>query len=272
MPELEIGVAVVVLILGWRSRVGRRARGIAEQRITRLLNRSEDPVQALDLSYQKQREALQSVRRGIAEVVTSQKRLEIQAAQLSQAKERLEGQARTALQQGREDLARLALTRAQAASSQIESLQQQVAQMADQEQRLELTSQQLAARVQSFKTKRDTLSAQYSAAKASARVGETLTGISKDVGDVGMMVERAQEKTLEMQARASAIDQLIDTGAVDAVGSSSGDDIDRQLRQGITEQSVEAQLASLHQELLGGPTAPRIGPTGSPGVHSEEGG
>ena len=85
MPELEIAAAVVVLILGWRSRIGRRARSIVEQRISHLLDRSDNPIEALDLSYQKQREALQSVRRGLAEVVTSQKRLEIQAAQLYQA-------------------------------------------------------------------------------------------------------------------------------------------------------------------------------------------
>ncbi|MHB1576391.1 MAG: PspA/IM30 family protein [Candidatus Dormibacteria bacterium] len=274
MPELEIAAAAaVVLILGWRSGVGRRARSIVEQRISHLLDRSENPVEALDLSYQRQREALQSVRRGIAEVVTSQKRLEIQAAQLEQSKQRLEAQARSALQQNREDLARLALTRAQAATTQIGSLQQQIAQMAEQEQRLELTSHQLEARVQSFKTKRDTLSAQYSAARASARIGEALTGISKDVGDVGMAVERAQEKTRDMQARAAAINQLMDTGALGTVGSSDGDDIDRQLRQGITDQSVEAQLKSLRQELLDGPDATlRIGPTGSPGAHSEEGG
>ena len=273
MPELEIAAAVVVVILGWRSRVGRRARSIVEQRISGLLNRAEDPVEALDLSYQKQREALQSVRRGIAEVVTSQKRLEIQAAQLEQAKQRLEAQARAALQQDREDLARLALTRAQAASTQLQSLQQQIAQMAEQEQRLGLTSHRLEARVQSFKTQRDTLSAQYSAARASARIGETLTGISKDVGDVGMAVERAQERTREMQSRAAAIDQLMDTGALGTLGSSDGDDIDRQLRRGIADQSVEAQLTNLRQELLGGPDAtPRIGPAGSPGAHSEEGG
>ncbi len=273
MPELEIAAAVVVLILGWRSRIGRRARSIVEQRISHLLDRSENPIEALDLSYQKQREALQSVRRGLAEVVTSQKRLEIQAAQLNQAKERLVQQARAALQQNREDLARIALTRAQAASVQLESLHQQIAQMAEQEQRLELTSHRLEARVQSFKTRRDTLSAQYSAARASTRIGETLTGISKEVGDAGMAVERAQEKTREMQARAAAVDQLIDTGTLGTLGSADGDDIDRQLRQGLTEQAVEAQLTNLRQELLDGPAAtPRIGPAGSSGAHSEEGG
>ncbi|HVD03797.1 MAG TPA: PspA/IM30 family protein [Candidatus Dormibacteraeota bacterium] len=274
MTPLDIGAvaAVVLLIMGWRTGVGRRARNLAQQKITRLLHRAENPVDALDLSYQKQREALLTVRRGIAEVVTSQKRLEIQAAQLRQSQDRLQGQARTALQQGREDLARLALTRSQTASAQIDSLQEQIVHLRDQEQKLELTSQKLQARVESFKTQRDTLKAQYSAAQASARIGETVTGISGEMRDVGMMLERAQDKTQQMQARASAIDQLISSGTLDTLGAPGEDDIDRQLRAGVTEVAVDAQLTRLRQELLADtPAQPRIGPAGQSEVNSEQG-
>ncbi len=252
-PGLELLGVVIVVAVGWRTGVGRRARNIAQQKISHLMDRAENPVEALDLSYQKQREALLSVRRGVAEVVTSEKRLEIQATQLHQSQDKLQGQARLALQQGREDLARLALTRSRDAGVQLDSLRQQIAQLKDQEQRLEMTAQKLAARVESFRTQRDTLKAQYSAARASARIGETVTGIAGDMKDVNLMLERAQDKTQQMQARASAIDQLITSGTLDTLGTAPGDDIDRQLRVTADDAAVEAQLNQLRQEILADP-------------------
>ncbi|HUY98392.1 MAG TPA: PspA/IM30 family protein [Verrucomicrobiae bacterium] len=236
----------------------RRMSDVFQQKVTKVLDRAEDPVQAIDLSYQKQLEALQQVRRSVAEVLTSQKRLEMQAGQLQQSEDKLQGQARLALQQGREDLAKLALTRAQAAQSQLDGLQQQIQQMKDQEQKLEITAQKLQAKVESFRTQRETLKAQYSAAQASTKIGEAVTGLSDQMADVTMMTERAQDRITQMQARASAIDQLVDSGTLDQIGISSGDDIDRQLQARVTDASVDAQLAAMKHELLPAPAPARL--------------
>ncbi|HUY08276.1 MAG TPA: PspA/IM30 family protein [Candidatus Dormibacteraeota bacterium] len=249
-------IAVVVVGAASRTSVGRRAVNLAQQKITRLLNRAENPVEALDLAYQKQLEALQQVRRGVAEVVTSEKRLEMQATQLRQSQVKLQGQAKLAVEQGRDDLARLALTRSQAADVQLQSLDQQVQQLKDQEQKLQLTAQRLQTRVEGFRTQKDTLKAQYSAAQASARIGETVTGISSDMTDVNLMLERAQDKTSQMQARAAAIDELVSSGTLDALGGGGGDDIDRQLQAISGDAAVEAQLHQLRQEVLAKPTEP----------------
>ncbi len=237
----------------------RRMSDVFQQKVSKVLDRAEDPVEAIDLSYQKQLEALQQVRRSVAEVLTSEKRLEMQAAQLQQSQTKLQGQARLALQQGREDLAKLALTRSQTAQSQLDGLQQQIQQMKDQEQKLELTAQKLQAKVESFRTQRETLKAQYSAAQASTKIGEAVTGLSDQMADVTMMTERAQDRITQMQARASAIDQLVDSGTLDQIGISSGDDIDRQLQAKVTDSAVDSQLAQMRQELLAGPAAPRLG-------------
>ncbi|HVB53975.1 MAG TPA: PspA/IM30 family protein [Candidatus Acidoferrales bacterium] len=256
MGFVELAIAVVVLGAASRTTVGRRAVNLFQQRFTRLLNRAENPVEALDLAYQKQITALQQVKRGVAEVVTSEKRLELQAGQLRQNQVKLQSQAKLAVQQGRDDLARLALTRSQAADVQLESLDQQVQQLKDQEQKLQLTAQKLQARVEAFRTQKDTLKAQYSAAQASARIGETVTGISTDMTDVNLMLERAQDKTSQMQARAAAIDQLVSSGTLDAIGSGGGDDIDRQLQAISGDAAVEAKLHQLRQELLVKPADP----------------
>jgi phage shock protein A len=237
----------------------RRMSDLVQQKANKVLDKAENPVEALDLSYQKQMEGLQQVKRSVADVLTSEKRLEMQQAQLRQSQEKLQGQAKLALQQGREDLARLALTRAQDAQTQADNLQAQIVQLKDQEQKLEITAQKLQAKVEAFRTQRETMKAQYSAAKASTQVGEAVTGLSEHMADVNMMMERAQDKTQQMQARAAAVDSLVDSGTLDTIGISSGDDIERQLQSGLTESQVEAQLAALKQEMLpAAAPAPRI--------------
>jgi phage shock protein A len=243
----------------------RRMSDLFQQKANKVLDRAEDPVDALDLSYQKQLESLQQVRKSVAEVLTSEKRLEMQADQLQQTQQKSQTQAKLALQQGREDLARLALTRAQQAQAQADGMQQQIQQLKDQEQKLELTAQKLQAKVESFRTQRETIKAQYSAAKASTQVGEAVTGLSEQMTDVNLMVERAQDKTQQMQARSAAIDSLVDSGTLDQIGVTSGDDIDRQLQGQLTDSQVDAQLAAMKQDMLGTTdTAPRISAAPSP--------
>ncbi len=222
----------------------RRMSDLFQQKANKVLDRAEDPVDALDLSYQKQLEALQQVKRSVAEVLTSEKRLEMQAAQLQQTADKSQAQAKVAIQQGREDLARLALTRAQQAQAQLDGMQGQIQQLKDQEQKLEVTAQKLTAKVESFRTQRETIKAQYSAAKASTQIGEAVTGLSEQMTDVNLMMERAQDKTQQMQARSAAIDSLVDSGTLDTIGTSSGDDIDRQLQGQLTDTQVDAQLAA----------------------------
>ncbi|HVB13846.1 MAG TPA: PspA/IM30 family protein [Candidatus Dormibacteraeota bacterium] len=233
----------------------RRMSDLFQQKANKVLDRAEDPVDALDLSYQKQLEALQQVKRSVAEVLTSEKRLEMQAAQLQQTSDKSQTQAKLALQQGREDLARLALTRAQQAQAQLDGMQAQIQQLKDQEQKLEVTAQKLTAKVESFRTQRETIKAQYSAAKASTQIGEAVTGLSEQMTDVNLMMERAQDKTQQMQARSAAIDSLVDSGTLDTIGISSGDDIDRQLQGQLTDSQVDAQLAAMKQEVLASPDA-----------------
>lgn len=250
---LGIDAVVVVLLLGLglgsRTSVGRRAINLLRQKVDRLFDRAEDPVEALDLAYNKQLEALQQVKRGVAQVVVSERRLAIQASDLRTSQEKLRTEARLAVGQGRDDLARLALTRAESAKEQISVLEQQVEQLQEQENRLQSTSQRLQLRVASFRSQRDQLRAQYTAAQASVRIGETVTGLSEEMTDVHRMLDRAQDRTAEMQARAEAIEQLVASGQIAELGSAAGDDIDRQLAAASRDTSVDAELIRLRRDL-----------------------
>ena len=227
----------------------RRMSDVFQQKVSAAVDKAEDPAQALDLSYQKQLEALQQARRSVADVLTSEKRLELQADQLTQSIAKLQGQARTALGQGKEDLAREALTRAQLAQTQLDGLTQQIATVKQQEQKLEFTVQKLQARIETFRMQRDTMKAQYQAAKASTNVAESATGLSEQMADVSMMVDRSRDKIAQMQARSAAVGQLLDSGVLDDPGASGGDDIDRQLGSGGGDAAVQAQLDAMKQQM-----------------------
>ena len=100
---------------------------VIKAKINKLLDKAEDPAETLEYSYQKQMELLQNVKKGIADVVTSKKRLQLQQQKLEQQVVKLDTQARQALAQNREDLARVALERKQFAQGELQSLDPQVA-------------------------------------------------------------------------------------------------------------------------------------------------
>src|SRR6059058_5750978 len=113
-----------------------RMSTVIKSKISRMLDRAEDPGETLDYGYQKQVELLQNVKKGIADVVTSKKRLQMQSEKLQQNIVKLDTQARQALAQGREDLARMALERKNVAQTELQSLDSQVAELEKQQEQL----------------------------------------------------------------------------------------------------------------------------------------
>jgi phage shock protein A len=219
---------------------------IFRSKANKALDKAEDPRETLDYSYQRQLDLLAKVRRGVADVATSRKRVELQVNQLEQQSAKLQGQAEKAISVGREDLAREALTRKSGLAGQIGDLKAQHAQLQGEEEKLTLAQQRLQAKVESFRTRKETIKATYTAAEAQTKINEAMSGIGEEMGDVGMAIQRAEDKTAQMQARAGAIDELIASGALDDVSQvSAGDDIARELDSMSSEAEVEAELARL---------------------------
>jgi len=223
-----------------------RIRLIFGAKANKALDRAEDPNETLDYSYQKMLEMQTKVRRGVADVATSRKRVELQVNQLESQAAKLQGQAEKAISVGREDLAREALTRKSGLASQIADLQAQHAQLQGEEEKLTLAQQRLQAKVESFRTRKETIKATYTAAEAQTKINEAMSGIGEEMGDVGLAIQRAEDKTAQMQARAGAIDELIASGALDDVSAvGRGDDIARELDALGSAAEVEAELARL---------------------------
>ncbi len=236
---------------------------IFRSKANKALDRAEDPRETLDYSYTRQLELLSKVRKGVADVATSRKRVELQANQLQQQADKLHQQAQKALGVGREDLAREALTRKSAITAQVAELQAQHAQLQGEEEKLTLASQRLQAKVEAFRTRKETLKATYTAAEAQTRINEAFSGISEEMGDVGLAIQRAEDKTATMQARAGAIDELIASGALDdATSLNRGDDIARELEAMSSQSDVEAELAALKAGATG--STPAVGAAEAP--------
>ena len=231
-----------------------RASLIVKSKVSKLLDKAEKPTETLDYSYEKQLELLQNVRRGVADVTTSKKRLQVQAEKLEQEVVKLEGQARQAIGANREDLARRALERKSGIQQELVGLDTQVQQLAGQQDKLVEQQKALTVRVEQFRSQKEVIKAQYSAAEASARIGEAVTGIGNQMSDMGTALQRAKDKTEEMQARAAAMDELVESGALQDL-TSDKNDIDRELAALSSTSQVDSELAKLKAELGSGPAA-----------------
>src|SRR5829696_5166444 len=225
---------------------------VIKSKLSRLLDRAEDPSETLDYSYEEQLKLLQDVKRGIADVVTSKKRLQLQADKLEQSLVKLDTQARDAVAAGREDLARQALERKTLAQQQLQGLDVQIQQLQGQQEKLASSEKQLSAKVEAFRSQKEVIKAQYSAAEAQVRIGEAASGIGEQMADTGLAIQRAKDKTEQMQARAAAVDELVEAGTLEDFSAGGETPLDRELAALASSSEVDADLERLKAEVGAG--------------------
>ncbi len=238
-----------------------RMSTVFKAKISRLLDKSEDPGETLDYGYQKQVELLQNVKKGIADVVTSKKRLQMQSTKLEQSVVKLDTQARQALSQGREDLARAALERKTVAQTELQSLDTQINELETQQEQLTANEKKLRTKIETFRTKKEVIKAQYSAAEAQVKISEAANGVGEEMADLGLAIQRAEDKTEQMRARAGAVEELEAAGTFEDLGQLGGgqDDIDRELAQMGAGAQVDDELSAMKAELgSGGGDSPQL--------------
>jgi phage shock protein A len=242
--------------------LGGRFSTVVKAKISKMLERAEDPGETLDYGYNKQLELLQNVKKGIADVVTSKKRLQMQEEQIKQQVVKLDTQARQALAQNREDLARAALERKTVAQTELQTLDKQIAELETQQEQLTENEKKMRAKIEAFRTKKEVIKAQYSAAEAQVKISEAASGVGEQMADLGLAMQRAEDKTEQMRARASAVEELEKAGTFDDITQLGPpqDDIDRQLAQLSAGSQVDDELAKMKAELgQGGGEAPALG-------------
>jgi len=234
-----------------------RAHDILAAKTNKALDAAEKPDEMLDLSYEQMLDHLTKVRQALVTVAASRKQIELQEQQLQHSVDHLQDQAKAALAVGKEDLAREALQRKATAQAQIDGMESQHQQLAEEQEKLEQTLAALQQRVNQFRTQKETLKAQYTAANAEASVNESVAGISSTLDDSGAALQRAQDKIATMQARAGALDELLQSGVLEDVGGDT-DDIQRELDEAGASADVDRELAALKAQIGPGDSKPEL--------------
>jgi len=224
-----------------------RVRLLLNTEVSSALDQAEDPRQVLDYAYNQQQQLLITLRRGLVDVATSKQQLEHQARRLETRIPQLDDQARRAVEAGRDDLARVALERKRLALSEVEGLTKQIAEVESDKQRLAAQERTLQVRVEQFRTHREVVSARYTAAEAEVRLKESLAGVSGELAELSMAVGRAEEKADRLQARARAIDSLVDLGSFPPIGG--GDFVEAELLRITVSKEIDAELAKIKSEV-----------------------
>ncbi len=213
-------------------------------KVSAVLDQAEDPRQVFDYAYIQQQEFLRTVKRGLVDVATTKYQLEHQIRKRQARLPELEGQARQAMAAGREDLARIILQRKQISLGEMAALEEQLAEVVQEERKLVATEQQIAMHIDQFRTRREIFSARYNAAEAQVRINEALIGVSSELGELCLALGRAEEKAQHMLARASALDALVQDGVLD-ISIGTGDFVEAELRQIAANSAVEEEMKAL---------------------------
>jgi phage shock protein A len=234
-----------------------RAHDIVAAKTNKALDAAENPNEMLDYSYEQMLDHITQVRRALVDITASKKQLELQQQQLQQSVDHLGDQAKAALAANREDLAREALSRKAAAQQEIDGMGPQQQQLAEEEQKMEQTLSALQDRVNKFRSQKEVMKAEYTAASAESSVNEEVTGISRSFSDSGAALQRAQDKIANMQARAQATDELLQSGVLEDVGGDT-DDIQHELDEAGANAEVDKELAALKAQLGSGDAKPEL--------------
>jgi phage shock protein A len=225
-----------------------RFLNLLKQKVNKVLEKYDDPREALDYSATKQTELIQRLRREIVEVVASKKRLEMQKARILENINKLQEQAKSAIKAGRDDLATLALERKNANQAQLKELEHEITSIQNEQDKLENAEKRLSIKVEEFKSKKEIIKAKYSSAEAEVRIKENITGISEEMSDIGVAMSRAEEKTEAMKSRAMAIDDMIDSGSL-VDYTDNKDQLETDLEKTEIKSKVDDELAELKSSL-----------------------
>jgi phage shock protein A len=226
--------------MGLISRMG----AMIEARISMLIDGFQSPGEALDYSYRRQLDLNYKIKRGIAGVVTSKRRLEMQRNSLEEDIKRLDRDAREAMTAGRENLAEIAIQRKVRTNDQIQSLGEQIESLKKEQERLTDMNRKLEGRIESFRAQKESIKAQYTAAEAKVRIKEATSGLGKEMDYIGYAVRLAQDKTRDMQARSEALDELEEYGTIDDI-TGSRDIVERELAKVRGEEVVKTEMEKL---------------------------
>ncbi len=222
-----------------------RFRAAVEARANRVVDHFEDPKASLDYSLARLEESRGMITRSLVEVSAARTRLQYQYNQVASDIKKYAAQSMEAVRIDRDDLARIALERKQAAELRQSSLDANIASLGQQEDTLKQSQINLEHRIALFRSKKEELKAIYDSSRVQLQVREAIAGISEDLADVGSTVQRIEIRIQEMQSRSDAIDGLVAQGVLTDPLEPGVDEVDRELGRIGRQHAIEDELARL---------------------------
>ncbi|SFR09226.1 PspA/IM30 family protein [Desulfoscipio geothermicus] len=218
-----------------------------KMRFSKIMDRLEDPMETLEYSFKKQSDLLILIKRSIVSVLTSKKRLEIQIYRLNVSVKEFEQKAHRLVELGKEDLAESLLLRKHELLGQIEEIKLKIEELDAEKEQLIATEAKLTNNLEFLRAQKEIIKAQYAAAKTQVKIDEAVTGLSKDFTDIGTAMERVKEKTLELKAKTTAIEELVEINIfADKVNE---DKADRELLKAEIAFKAKDELKKLKESL-----------------------
>ena len=228
----------------------RRLTTTLSEKANELLDRFDDPGEALDYAYQHFLEQLGRVREAVTHLAIAQQHLVLQSARLEDCAAELEAQAREAVKAGRDDLAREALARRSVIRSGLVSLASERDQLSDEQQRFIDAAGLLESRVEILSTRKESMKASYAVTGSKAEIEEAIAKIRDDVANVSVTVQRAENKSAQLRAQSGRLEALLASGALRDLASSP-ESIGTELRQARGSEDVERELATIKRASRG---------------------
>ena len=225
-----------------------RLKVVLSQGASIALAPAPDPRVTNLTSHQRQRALLDQVIKAGHEVAAAKVRLQTTADAVRQKLPAMEEQARQELRAGNESMARLALQRRQVVAHELETLERQLQEVEKEESALAVIEQRLTGQIEAFAARQEVVRARYSAAEAQVRINEAMTGVSQDFAELTATLRHAEQTTSDMEARATAIDRLVQEGDMETIGFAAGSDaIDSRYQSLGADEDVERRLKALRE-------------------------
>lgn len=199
----------------------------------------DDLRDRLNEAYRTQSALLSQVRRGVADVATSRKRIEIQLSSLKREIQSAGTDAQSAVARGDDAAARQALERQVALERAASDLDDRHTQLRTEENQLSGSAAAIERQIEQFRLRKDTLTARYSAAQARAEINSATAGIGSTTSEVGRVMADAERHTRELEATANAVDELMNEGILTRPGESQDEALLRRFDEELGLVEVE---------------------------------
>lgn len=177
-----------------------------------LLDRVDDPREALDYACQLVFEQLGRVQQAVTHLVTARQDLVLGSARLEKRAGEFEAQARACVSAGRDDMAREALARRHVLKAGATSMSAETDQLVDEDERFIDAARLLEGKVENLRVTKESLKASYALSGDKAEIERAISEVRAEAASVRVVIQRAEDQASLRRAQLGRVDALLASG------------------------------------------------------------